>query len=388
MDFDFDQEIDRRQTNSLKWEVASGELPLWVADMDFPAAPVIQEALQRRLSERIFGYNIVPDVWQQAIQFWWQERHGFAVEKDWLIFCTGVVPAITCAVKRLSNIGDKVIVQTPVYDIFFHSIENSGRQVQENALLYEDGHYAMDFADLEEKLADPLTTLLILCNPHNPAGKLWTKEELARLGELCQRYHVQVISDEIHCDLTDPGTEYVPFAAAAEVCAAISVTCISASKAFNIAGLQSAAVMIPAEALRQKMVRGLNADELAEPNSFAIEATVAAFRGGAAWLDALRSYLYENKQLVRRFLQQELPAIRVASGAATYLLWLDCRKFSADVPGLCAFLRRETGLFLTAGVQYRGNGRDFLRMNIACPRSRIEDALQRLKQGCTAYLQK
>lgn len=385
MDFGFDQEIDRRGTNSLKWAVGKEELPLWVADMDFPAAPAIQEALQRRLAERIFGYSIVPDSWRQAIRQWWQERHGFSIAKDWLIFCTGVVPAITCAVKRLSNVGDQVIVQTPVYDIFFHSIENSGRHVQENALLYRDGHYVMDFADLEKKLADPLTTLLLLCNPHNPVGKLWTKAELARVGELCRRHHVRVISDEIHCDLTDPGTQYVPFAAASALCASISVTCISASKAFNIAGLQSAAVMIPDEALRQMMVRGLNADELAEPNSFAIEAATAAFREGAGWLDALRQYIYGNKQLVQHFLQQELPQIHLASEEATYLLWLDCSRVSEDVPELCAFIRRETGLFLTAGAQYRGNGRQFMRMNIACPGRRIEDALQRLKRGIFSY---
>ena len=387
MAFDFDNVIDRRCTDSLKWAVAGHELPLWVADMDFPAAPAIQEALQRRLSEQIFGYSIVPDTWYQAIQHWWKKRHDFVMEKDWLIFCTGVVPAITCAVKHLSNVGDQVVVQTPVYDIFFHSIENSGRHVLENSLVYLDGHYVMNFTDLEEKLADPLTTLLILCNPHNPAGNLWTKEELARLGALCYQHHVRVISDEIHCDLTDPGIEYVPFAAASGICAANSVTCISASKAFNLAGLQSAAVMVPDEELRQKMARGLNADELAEPNSFAIAGTIAAFCHGADWLDALRQYIYGNKQLVRRFLMQELPAIQLASGAATYLLWLDCHQISEDVPGLCAFIRQETGLYLTAGIQYRGNGQDFMRMNIACPRSRIRDALQRLKQGCTAYLQ-
>lgn len=385
MTYNFDEIQNRKHTNSLKWDVSEGELPMWVADMDFKTAPAVIKAMEKKLSTGIFGYQVVPEAWYEAIQNWWRRRHQFEIQKEWLIFCTGVVPAITSSVKRLTNMGDQVLVQTPVYDIFFHSIENTGRHVVESPLSYSEGQYQIDYEALEQHLAHPLTTMMILCNPHNPAGKVWTKEELSKIGELCKKYHVTVLSDEIHCDLIDPGRGYIPFASASETCKAISMTCISASKAFNIAGLQSAAVIIPNEALRQKVNRGLNSDELAEPNVFATEAVIAAFSEGEEWLDALNQYIYENKQTVMQFIEKELPQLRVVPSHATYLLWIEVSQITKDSGVFTQFLRKQTGLYLSEGAQYRGNGKQFVRMNVACPRVQVMEGLKRFKEGVISY---
>lgn len=385
MPYDFDAEHDRRGTDSLKWDVGADELPMWVADMDFATAPVVQEAVQRRAASGIYGYATVPDRWYDAIRNRWQRAHGFCIEKEWLCFCTGVIPAVTSLVKRLTNVGDNVVLLTPVYDIFFHSVENTGRHVSESKLSYKGGAYEIDFADLEQKLSDPLTTLFILCNPHNPVGKVWSKAELAEMGRLCKKHGVLVLSDEIHCDLTDEGHAYVPFASASRDCRARSVSCISASKAFNLAGLQSAAVFVPDETLRNVVVRALNSDEAAEPNCFAVDATVAAFARGDDWLDGLRAYLCENKRTAAAFLQEHLPALHLVEGHATYLLWIDVSAVSRDARVLRDFLRERTGLYLSAGNVYRGNGDSFLRMNVACPRTRLRDGLSRLQRGVEAF---
>lgn len=385
MAYDFDKLTNRRSSYSMKWEVSEQELPMWVADMDFETAPEITEALKRRTEHGIFGYTVVPDAWREAITGWWERRHGFVMEKEWLIFTTGVVPAISSAVRKLTTVGENVLVQTPVYNIFFNSIRNNGRNVLENRLLYKAGTYQIDWEDLEKKLSDPQTTLMILCNPHNPIGSVWTREELGRIGELCAANYVRVISDEIHCDLTEPGYDYIPFASVSEVNAQNSVTCIAPTKAFNLAGLQTAAVMVPNEELRHKMERALNTDEVAEPNAFAIEAAIAAFTEGDGWLDALRVYLADNKETVRNFLKTEVPDVSVVPSNATYLLWLDCRKIIGDASELCRYLRSETGLYLSAGIAYGGNGREFLRMNTACPKERLLDGLERLKKGIKSY---
>lgn len=381
MKYNFDELTDRRNTNSLKWDVGENELPMWVADMDFKTAPEVIDAVIARAKSGIYGYQIVPDEWYKAVAGWWTKRHNFEVEEEWLCFCTGVIPAVTSAVKRITNVGDNVVVQTPVYDIFFHSVENTGRHVLENKLSYDGEKYSIDFADLEAKLSDPLTTMLILCNPHNPAGKVWAREELVKIGALCKKYGVTVLSDEIHCDLTEPNVEYTPFASASEECKSISVTCVAASKAFNLAGLQSAAVIIPDEGLRNKIVRGLNSDEVAEPNAFAIAATIAAFTKGGEWLDELREYISENRRTAAKFIERELPELKVIGQDATYLMWIDCSAVTYDAEKLCDNIRKKTGLFITAGNQYRGNGHFFVRINVACPRVRLLDGLARFKEG-------
>lgn len=385
MEYSFDVVRERRNTGSLKWDVEENELPMWVADMDFEAAPAIVEALEKKTKQGIYGYAVVTEDWYQAIINWWAARHHFMIEKEWLIFCTGIVPAVSCAVKRLTNIGDNVLVQTPVYNSFFSSIENHGRHVLENQLSYNGREYTIDFEDLEVKLANSLTTLMILCNPQNPAGNIWKKDELERIGELCKKYHVTVLSDEIHCDITQMGKEYTPFASVSDICKDISVTCISATKTFNIAGLQTAAVVVPNERLRSIMVRGLNADEVAEPNVFAVDAAVAAFTKGGKWLDELCAYISDSKEKAKLYLEKEVPDISMVWSDATYLLWLDCSRVAEDAAELCRFIRKETGLYLTPGAIYRGNGRQFMRMNIACSQTVLEDGLKRLKRGVEKY---
>lgn len=379
--YNFDEVIDRRNTGSLKWNVGEDELPMWVADMDFPTAPAVMRALERRAAHGIFGYTEWGDAWYDAYLNWWRDRHGFAMEKEWLMFCTGVVPAISSTVRKLTTPAEKVVVQTPVYNIFFNSILNNGRQVLEVPLAFDGTRYEMDFGALEQALADPQTTLMLLCNPQNPAGRIWQREELARVGELCRKHHVTVLSDEIHCDLTDPGKEYVPFASVSEDCRENSITCLAPTKSFNIAGLQTSAISVPNEALRHRVNRAINTDEVAEPNAFAIEAAIAAFTEGGEWLDALRDYLYQNKLLAREFLERELSAVKLVPSEATYLLWLDCRALGKESVRLAAELRRRTGLYLSAGSAYGKGGEGFLRMNIACPKATLTDGLARLKAG-------
>ena len=397
MKYDFDSIIDRWNTDSYKWNIREGELPMWVADMDFEVAPEIKEAMNERLEHGVFGYSVIPDRWYKAYQNWWRERHHFDIEKNWLVFCTGVVPAISTCVRKLTEVGDNVLVQTPVYNIFFNSIRNNGRNIVASPLKLTSLHYEMDFDDLEKKLSDPKTTLMLLCNPQNPSGMIWDKDTLLKVGELCARYDVIVLSDEIHCDITELGTEYVPFASVAPVCRDNSVTCISASKAFNMAGLQSAAVVVPDKELRRKVWRALNTDEVAEPNSFAVTSTVAAFEKGGAWLDELREYIADNRRLVRDYINANIPELSVIEGKATYLLWIDARKVinaaksitdigqdTSDKKRLSEFIREKTGLYLSDGAEYGEEG--FLRMNVACPRSVVSEGLRRLEVGVRAYI--
>ena len=385
MKYDFDAPVERRNTNSLKWEVGENELPMWVADMDFPTAPEIREAIEKRAAHGVFGYSVIPEQWYDAYTGWWRRRHGFTMEKDWLIFCTGVVPAISSAVRKLTTPAEKVLIQTPVYNIFFNSIVNNGRQVFDSPLQYKDGQYEIDFEDLERKLSDPQTSLMILCNPHNPVGKVWDRDTLARIGELCRRHHVVVLSEEIHCDLTDPGMEYIPFASVSEDCRENSITCIAPTKAFNLAGLQTAAVMVPNAALRHKVWRALNTDEVAEPNAFAVDAAVAAFTKGEAWLDELRAYISENKKRTAEFVRENIPQLRTVPSSATYLVWLDCSRTAGFAEDAARYIRETTGLYVSEGGQYGSGGEHFLRLNVACPRSVLDDGLSRLQKGISSF---
>ncbi len=385
MKYDFDKIIDRRNTDSLKWDVSENELPMWVADMDFTVAPPIAEELKKRLEHGIFGYCSIPERWNNAICEWWKKRHNFNMEKNYLIFCTGVVPAISSIVRKLTTAGENVLIQTPVYNIFFNSILNNGRNVSESQLCYQNGCYSIDFDKLEEKLSDPQTSLMLLCNPHNPIGKIWDSKTLAKIGHLALKHNVTVVSDEIHCDITDPGKEYTPFASVNEQCRMNSITCISPTKAFNIPGLQTAAVYIPNSVLRHKVWRALNTDEIAEANAFAVDAAVAAFTKGEEWLDELRKYIYKNKLTAASFIDKNIPDIKLVSSDATYLLWLDCRKLCENTSNLQTFLRRETGLYVSQGAQYGKTGSAFIRLNIACPRKILNDGLSRLYDGINRF---
>lgn len=386
LNYNFDEIVSRKNTHSMKWDVQENQLPMWVADMDFKCAPAIQRAFENRLANGVFGYTLIEEPWYQAYINWWDRRHHFHIEKDWLMFCTGVVPAISSMVRKLTTPNENVVIQTPVYNIFFNSIINNGARVLESPLKYDGNEYEMDFEDLEEKFANPQTTLMILCNPHNPVGKIWSREELAKVGALAKKYHVTIISDEIHCDLTDPGFEYVPFASVDETCKEVSVTCVAPTKAFNIAGIQTAAIFAADPFLRHKVNRGINTDEVAEPNVLAAIAPVAAFNESEQWLDELREYLFENKQAVREFVKKEIPQLKVLDSNATYLLWIDCSAITSDATELKDYLADTVGLVLSEGEEYGLCGKAFLRLNTATCRSRIEDGLQRLKKGIEQFV--
>ena len=380
MKYDFDRIIDRRNTGSLKWdESREGELPLWVADMDFETAPCVKESLQKRVEHGIFGYSIIPPEWADSYIYWWKKRHNFTINRDSLIFSTGVVPAISSCVRKLTSVAEKVLIQTPCYNIFFNSIVNNGRYVVESPLDFDGKEYKINFERLEMDLSDPQVSLMILCNPQNPTGNIWTREELARIGDLCKKYGVTVISDEIHCDITEPGFNYTPFAGASETCAQISVSCLAPTKCFNIAGINSAAVVVPNPHLRHKVWRALNTDEIAEPNAFAVAATIAAFTQGEDWLNQLNEYLFENRRYAEAVLSS-IPEdkVTVVKGKATYLLWVrvfkNGDKFAEE-------LRKNTGLFINGGTEYGKTGEEFVRINLACPRKILEEALSRFKTG-------
>ncbi|WP_270526559.1 MalY/PatB family protein [Longibaculum muris] len=387
MSYDFSKLTNRFDSYSMKWDVAPQVLPMWVADMDFETAPEIVEALHNRVNHKIFGYNIVPDEFFESIQHWWKKRHHFLMEKEWMMFCTGVVPAISSIVRKLTTVGENILIQAPVYNIFYNSILNNGRHVLSSDLIYDGHEYTIDFEDLEKKLALPQTTMMILCNPHNPIGKIWSQETLKRIGDLCARHHVLVVSDEIHCDIIAPGREYIPFASVSKTNLNNSITCIAPTKAFNLAGLQSACIVVENEVIRQKVNRGINTDEVAEPNSFAITAAMSAFNHGEKWLDELNIYIQNNKQIACQYIEENLPMLHVVYSEATYLLWIDCSKVTDDSVELVEAIKKKTGLYLSDGYEYGENGKAFVRMNVACPQMRLMDGLKRLHEGVIDYQQ-
>ena len=381
MKYDFDTPINRRNTDSLKWSVGEMELPLWVADMDFKTAPEILQRIRERTEHGVFGYSIIPDYWYEAYCDWWERRHGLAVKRDWLLFASGIVPAISSVIRHLTKPDERVLIQPPVYNAFFHIIKDNGREIAENPLNYKNGEYSVDFEDLEKKLSDPKVTLMILCNPHNPIGKLWDRETLEKIGELCAENGVTVVSDEIHCDLTDPNVDYIPFASVSELCGNNSITCVAPTKTFNLAGMKTSALIVPNEALRRRVGRGLDIDCLGDPNGFSCDAAYAAYTYGDDWLNQLRQYLFENKTMVKEFVSNELPQITLTECEATYLMWLNCggvRGFNGDSP---KFIREKTGLFLSEGRIFGREGEKCMRMNVACTKATLSDALERLKKG-------
>ncbi len=375
--YDFDEEVNRRNTNAVKWNGSENELPMWIADMDFETAPEIIEALHRRVDHGVFGYTQLPNEWEESYQNWWEMRHQYEMRKDSLIFCTGVLPILANSLKILTQEGDQVIVQSPVYFRFFQIIEKLNRKVIENPLIYQNQSYAIDYQDLEEKLSDEKTKVLFLCNPHNPVGRCWTKDELEQIATLCEKYDVTVVSDEIHCDLTDPLIRYTPFASISEN----SITCIAPTKAFNLAGIHTAAAYVTNASLKEKLEVSLEEDNVSEPNCFAVTSTIAAYTHGAKWLDALREYIFENKIYAQTYIEENIPGLSVIRGNATYLLWIDCREYGESAGILTETIHKNTGLRLSAGNAYGKDGEYFLRMNVACTRKNLEDGLKRLKNA-------
>ena len=381
MKYDFDEIIPRRHTNSYKWDGAtdSNVLPLWVADMDFRTAPAITEALKQRVEHGIFGYTRVPDEYYEAVTAWFKRRHGWDIRREWMIYTSGVVPAISAIIKALTGPGDKVLVQTPVYNCFFSSIRNNGCEVASSPLVYEDRTYRMDLEDLERKASDENTKVMLLCNPHNPAGRVWTREELTAVGEICIRHGVTVVSDEIHCELVYSGHRHIPFASISDDFLRHSVTCVSPSKAFNIAGLQIANIIAPDETMRRRIDKAININEVCDVNPFGVIATMAAYNEGEEWLGQLLDYLWQNYLFLVEFCRTQLPDFPVARLEGTYLAWMDCRALGIGSEELEQLLVGEAKLWLNAGTMYGAEGEGFMRWNLACPRSVLEQALARFK---------
>lgn len=386
MKYDFDEVIERRGSNSYKWDTpaADGVLPLWVADMDFRTAPPVVDALRRRVEHGIYGYTKVPAAYYDAVTGWFARRHGWNFRAEWIIYTSGVVPALSAVIKALAEPGDRIVVQTPAYNCFYSSIRNNGCELSASPLVYANGCYTIDFDDLERRLADLKARLFLLCNPHNPVGRVWTPDELHRMGELCMKYGVFVVADEIHCELTYEGHDYTPFASLSDTFAQHSVTCISPSKAFNIAGLQIANIVVPDDAVRRRVDRAININEVCDVNPFGVVATIAAYNEGAGWLDELRRYLRGNYEYLRDYFVRHLPDYPVLPLEGTYLAWIDCRASGTVSGALAVRLLEEHRLMLSPGEMYGPGGEYFLRVNLACPRARLAEALERLAAGLKA----
>lgn len=381
----FDKITGRRGTNSYKWDSSpdADVLPMWVADMDFRTAPPVIEALIKRAQHGIFGYTKVPDSYYSAVTGWFERRHNWHIEPDWILYTTGVVPALSAIIMALTEKDDHVIVQEPVYNCFFSSIRNNGCRAVSNDLVYRNGMYSIDYDDLEQKTADPKAKLLLLCNPHNPAGRVWTPWELARIGEICLKHGVIVVSDEIHCDLVYNGHRHTPFASISPDFAVRSVTCTAPSKTFNLAGLQAANIITADVQTREKINKALNINEVCEINSFAVEALIAAYNEGEEWLEALKEYLYGNYTMLRDFMSCHQPQVKTVPLEATYLAWLDCRALGIPSSELASFICDKEKLWLNEGTLYGQNGEGFLRINLACPRRVLARGLEKLNRALT-----
>lgn len=387
MNFDFDSLVNRRDTNSDKWDAAADSdiLPMWVADMDFRTAPCVIDALRKRVDHGVFGYTKVPDEYFQATIDWFASRHGLTLDREWILYTSGVVPAISAVIKAVTRPGDGVIVQTPVYNCFFSSIRNNGCTVVENPLVYGDHTYRMDFDDLRAKAALPEVKALLLCNPHNPGGRVWTPGELRQLGEICRENNVRVISDEIHCELVYPPYRYTPFASLGKEYIADSVTCVSPSKAFNTAGLQIANIFVKDPAVRHAIDRAININEVCDVNPFGVVGLIAAYRHGGEWLEALREYLLDNYRTLCSFFASELPSLGITRLEGTYLVWVDCHSLGLTSQEIETALYSHGRVWINAGTIYGQSGEGFIRINIACPRERLMEGLRRIRKGFAAF---
>ena len=384
--YNFDELVSRSGTGCVKWDLYPGKLPLWVADMDFKAAPAIIEALDKRVQHGVFGYPLVPDAYFASIASWFDRRHGWSgIKRENIIPTTGVIAAYSAAIKAVTTPGDKVIAMTPCYNQFFPAIRNNKCVLAENRLVYNEGGYTIDWEDLDAKAAD--AKALLFCNPHNPVGRVWTREELLKVADICHRHGVFVISDEIHCEFTYPGHDYTPWAVLPEEYVKNSVSCISPTKAFNIAGIQIANIFAADKDVYAKVDRAINDNECCDVNVFGITALMAAYDRSEDWLDALLEYLYDNARTVFCYLEDRLPMVNAVPLEGTYLMWLDFRALLKDGEPLEGFCDRlsanfmDYGLVLSPGTIYGAAGEGFMRLNIACPRSRLLAALEVLEEA-------
>lgn len=386
MEYDFSRPTERRGTDSYKWDSApeADIIPLWVADMDFETFPGITEALQRRVAHGIFGYTRVPEAYYEAVCNWFGKHHGWHINREDIIYTSGVVPAVSAVIKALTLPGDQVIVQGPVYNCFFSSIRNNGCETVSNSLIYnkEELRYEIDFDDLERKLAHERARLMLLCNPHNPGGRVWTRDELTRVAELCHKYGVRVVSDEIHCELTLYGNEYVPFGSLPDELSHGSITCCSPSKAFNTAGLQIANIVCRDAEVRNRIDRAININEVCDVNPFGVIALQAAYSDeGYEWLTQLRAYISSNYDLLRERFARELPKCKVMRMEGTYLAWIDCSELHISSDEIEEMLMHENKVWVNAGSMYGTEGAAFIRINMACTSELLNEGITRIVNG-------
>ena len=383
--YDFDNIAERRNTGSLKWDVKENELPMWVADMDFKAPECIRKIIEERLDVCAYGYSDVPEEYYDSYIKFWNYKHKVLFDRNDMIFSTGVVPSLSASVRALTNVAERVVILTPVYNIFFNSIYNNGRNIIEIPLLLNDGKYSIDYDSLENELKNPQTTMLIMCNPHNPVGVIWSKEELAKIGYLCAINDVVVVSDEIHSDITRNNMNYNSFYGINDECKNNSIVLISASKAFNLAGFQASMAVIHNRKLYNKFNRELNTSECAEGNFFSFYASIAAFNEGREWLNELNLYIDKNFEYYYDFIKNNIKNAKTIKEEATYLAWLDVRNITMDDIKLSKFIRERTGLYISAGSSYGKSGRGFLRINLATSKKNVIDGLNRLKKGIELF---
>ncbi len=393
MKYNFDEIIERQNTSCVKWDGIEDRfgtedaLPMWVADMDFKAPKPVIDALLHRVEHGIFGYTLRSAGYYEAIIHWLAKRHHFDVKREWIAHSPGVVPALSILVDTFTQPGDKIIIQLPVYHQFAHVINQRGRVAVNNPLQLQDGRYTMDFTDLESKL-DSTVKMLILCNPHNPVGRVWTKEELMQLGEICMKHHILVISDEIHCDVVYNGFHHTPFASLSSEFANNSITCLAPSKTFNICGLQTSTLVIPNRQLRNQYLAGVNRLAIGLPNVFGAVALEAAYNHGEEWLNQLLQYLEENLRFLTQYLHEHIPQIKVIQPEGTYLVWLDCRELPTSGQKINEFLLKEAKVALDEGHAFGLGGEGFMRLNIACPKAVLEEGLHRIQAAISVIVQK
>ncbi|MBT2287681.1 pyridoxal phosphate-dependent aminotransferase [Paenibacillus albidus] len=393
MKYDFDRVIDRRNTRSYKWDQSEklfGDkdiMPLWVADMDFESPPAVKEALKRRLEQGVYGYSVPSEGYTQAITGWFRRRHGWDIAPEWISDSPGIVTSLSLSVELFSEPGEAVILQSPVYYPFYDVIQLNGRKVAKNPLILRNGRYEMDYAQLEE-LMQAGAKLLLLCSPHNPGGRVWEREELLQLGELCLRYGVTVISDEIHCDLALPGHRHIPFASLSEEIADITLTTLASTKTFNLPGLQTSFIVASNPDLKRKFDARVKALSLHMAGFLAPEAVEAAYNEGEEWLDELLTYVAANADYAADYLSLNLPEVKIMQPEATYLLWIDCRGLKLDVAGLKRLMHREAKVAFNEGSVFGSEGEGYLRINLACPRSILAEALERFCRAAAAYTSK
>ena len=374
MKYDFNKLSDRRNTHSEKWNVKENELPMWVADMDFVTMPEIQEAIINAAKDGSYGYSYCTDEFFKAYQSWWKSRHDIDIDYRNMVFATGVVSALDSLVRTLTKENDNVMILSPVYNNFFTVVVSNQRNLIVSNLIYENDDFFINYEDVEEKIKKNNVKLFIFCNPHNPIGKIWKKEEIHKLYNLLHNYGVQMISDEILCDIVDPGCKYVPALSIADDI----IVCIAPSKVFNLAGLHSAVTVVNNPEIRERVQKAFYHDDIGEPNYFCVPATITAYTKGADYVDQLNEYLLVNKQYVKDFLKENLSQVKLVSGQATYLLWLDISYYGLPSDEFAKKLREETGLYINDGLHYGPNGDKFIRVNIATSLDNVKDGMSRL----------